>query len=205
MKTKFTPLRALLLLYLAQFLMATDCTGCDCQGTTKYNVVYSDVELTAWDTSKFQNKIVEGTVSKNAFGIEISVHHDYDQIASFHKTNNTALTAGFGFAYAWSCDCVVEHYFPDPIAFIRVGVTDVVTQNEIDITTHFTTNSYDDTALNIEALLEQYKEEKQSYLNWQLDLTNTTDIPDSAVFTLVVTLESGITFTQQTDGISFSD
>lgn len=206
MKTKFTPLRALLLLYVAQFLMATHCTGgCDCQGITKYNVVYSDVELTAWDTSKFQNKIVESTASKNAFGIEISVHHDYDQIAFFHKTYNTALRAGFGFAYAWSCYCDEEHYFPDPIASIRVDVMDVITQNEVDVTAHFTTNSYDDSALTVEALLEQYKEHKWSYLNWQLDLTNSTDIPDTAVFTLVVTLESGITFTQQTDEISFSD
>jgi hypothetical protein len=82
---------------------------------------------------------------------------------------------------------------------------DVITQNEVDVTAHFTTNSYDDSALTVEALLEQYKEHKWSYLNWQLDLTNSTDIPDTAVFTLVVTLESGITFTQQTDEISFSD
>jgi len=39
----------------------------------------------------------------------------------------------------------------------------------------------------VEALLEQYKEHKWSYLNWQLDLTNSTHIPDTAVFTLVVT------------------
>ena len=97
---------------------------------------------------------MESTASKNAFGIEISVHHDYDQIAFFHKTYNTALTAGFGFAYAWSCYCDEEHYFPDPIASIRVDVMDVITQNEVDVTAHFTTNSYDDSALTVEALLE---------------------------------------------------
>jgi len=45
----------------------------------------------------------------------------------------------------------------------------------------------EETGLTVEALLEQYKEHKWSYLNWQLDLTNSTHIPDTAVFTLVVT------------------
>ena len=72
MKIKFTPTKALLLLYVAQFLMATDCAGCNCHGITKFNVVYTGVEIVPWDTSKFRNKIAEGTAIKNSLESKLS-------------------------------------------------------------------------------------------------------------------------------------
>ena len=205
MKIKFTPTKALLLLYVAQFLMATDCAGCNCHGITKSNVVYTGVEIVPWDTSKFRNKIVEGTASKNSFGVEIIVLHDFQEIAYRQNTNNNRLTAGFGFAYAWSCSCVTEYEYPDPISSININVTDVATQNEVDVTANFTKYDYENTQITVDELLKEYNEQQHHYLHWELDLTNTNDIPDTAVFTLVVMLESGITFTQQTDEINFLD
>ena len=72
MKIKFTTTKALLLLYVAQFLMATDCTGCNCHSITKCNVVYTGVEIVPWDTSKFRNKIAEGTAIKNSLESKLS-------------------------------------------------------------------------------------------------------------------------------------
>ncbi|MGB0173220.1 MAG: hypothetical protein ACPF9C_03895 [Flavobacteriaceae bacterium] len=75
--------------------MATDCAGCNCHAITKSNVVYTGVEIVPWDTSKFRNKIVESTASKNSFGVEIIVLHDFQEIAYRQNTNNNKLTAGF--------------------------------------------------------------------------------------------------------------
>ena len=150
MKIKFTPTKALLLLYVAQFLMATDCARCDCHGITKSNVVYTGVEIVPWDTSKFRNKIVEGTASKNSFGVEIIVLHDFQEIAYRQNTNNNRLTAGFGFAYAWSCSCVTEYEYPDPISSININVTDVATQNEVDVTANFTKYDYENTQITLD-------------------------------------------------------
>ena len=138
MKIKFTTTKALLLLYVAQFLMATDCTGCNCHSITKCNVVYTGVEIVPWDTSKFRNKIVEGTAIKNSFGVEIIVLHDFQEIAYRQNTNNNRLTAGFGFANAWSCSCVTEYEYPNPLSSININVTDIATQNEMDVIANFT-------------------------------------------------------------------
>lgn len=205
MKIKFTPTKALLLLYVAQFLMATDCAGCNCHGITKSNVVCTGVEIAPWDTSKFRNKIVESTAIKNSFGVEIIVLHDFQEIAYRQNTNNNRLTEGFGFAYEWSCSCNTEYEYPDPISSININVTDVVTQNEVDVTANFTKYDYENTQITVDELLKEHNEQQHHYLHWELDLTNSNDIPDTAVFTLVVMLESGITFTQQRDEINFLD
>ena len=70
---------------------------------------------------------------------------------------------------------------------------------------NYTIYQYENTETTVEELLKEHNEQQHHYFHWELDLTNTNDIPDTAVFTLVVMLESGITFTQQTDEINFLD
>lgn len=198
---KFKPIHALLMLYIAPLLMATDCS-CNCQDES-YEIQYTGVEVTVWDTSKFQPKAVEGEVSKNAFGIEIYVEHQQDEIVFNRNTKNTSY-ASFGMAYAWSCDCVPpDYHFPDPLKSIQIIATDTANQNDIDVTEKFTTKNYDDKDVTIPELLEEYNNQKQQYLHWRLDLTDTTDMPDNVIFTLTVTLDSSETFIQQTDEIIF--
>lgn len=201
---KRIPIKALLILYLAPLLMATDCGNCGCGDYREYNIVYKDVEFSVWDTSKFQDKEVEGVVSKNAFGIKIYVKYDQDGIAFSHKPKHTSH-ASFGIAYAWSCDCIApEYHFPDPIKSIQIVATDTANQKEVDVTSNFTTRDGEKN-VTIPELLKEYKESKREYLSWQLDLTDATNIPNKAVFALTVTLDSGITFTQETAKIIFSD
>ena len=148
---------------------------------------------------------MEGEVSKNAFGIEIYVEHQQEEIV-FNQNNKNSSYASFGMAYAWSCSCVLpEYYFPNPIKSIQITATDTANQSEIDVTEKFTTKNYGDKDVTIPELLEEYKNQKQEYLSWRLDLTDTNDIPATATFTLIVTLDSGKTFTQQTEEISFKN
>ena len=199
---KKIPVKALLILYLAPLLMATDCGDCGCGDYREYNIVYKGVEFSAWDTSKFQDKEVEGVVSKNAFGIKIYVKYDQNGIAYNHKPKHTSH-ASFGIAYAWSCSCVEpEYHFPDPIKSIQIVATDTANQKKVDVTTNFATR-YGEKNVTIPELLKEYKESKRDYLSWQLDLNDATDIPNKAVFALTVTLDSGKTFTQETEAITF--
>jgi len=201
---KKIPIKTLLILYLAPLLMATDCGNCDCGDYSEYNIVYKGVEFSAWDTSKFQDKEVEGVVSKNAFGIELYVKYDRNGIALNHKPKHTSH-ASFGIAYAWSCSCVEpEYHFPDPIKSIQIVVTDTAIQKEVDVTSNFT-QRYGEKNVTIPELLKKYKESKRDYLSWRLDLTDATNIPNKAVFALTVTLDSGKTFTQKTADIIFSN
>ena len=200
---KLKPINALFIIYFVPLLMATDCGDCGCYDYEEYNVVYKGAYFSVWDTSKFQPKEVEGEVSKNAFGIEIYVEHQQDEIVFIHNTKNTSY-ASFGIAYAWSCSCVPpEYYFPNPIKSIQITATDTANQSEIDVTEKFTTKNYGDKDVTIPELLEEYKNQKQEYLSWRLDLTDTNDIPATATFTLTVTLDSSETFIQQTEEISF--
>ena len=200
---KLKPIQALLIIYFVPLLMATDCGDCGCGDYREYNIEYKGVDFSVWDTSKFQPKEVEGEVSKNAFGIKIYVKQDQTGVAFNHKPKSTSY-ASFGIAYAWSCSCITpEYHYPDPIKSIQVTATDVATQKDIDVTDNFT-KRYGDKNVAIPELLKEYKESKQDYLSWQLDLTDTTNIPDNAVFTLTVTLDSGKTFTQKTIDITFS-
>jgi hypothetical protein len=200
---KFKPIHALLILYLAPLLMATDCGDCNCGDFREYNVIYNGVNFSAWDTSKFQNKVVDGVVSKNAFGVGLYVKYDQNGVAFIYKPKHISH-ASFGMAYAWSCSCVEpEYHFTDPIKSIEIKATDTTTQEMVDVTSNFTTRDYDDKDVTIPELLEQYIEQKQSYLHWQLDLTNADNIPDKAIFTLTVTLDSGKAFSEQTKEIEF--
>ena len=185
--------------------MATDCGDCGCGDYKEYNIVYKGVDFSVWDTSKFEAKAVDGAVSKNAFGIKVYVKYDQNGIAFNHKTKSTSY-ASFGIAYARSCDCAPpKNHFPDPVKSIQITATDTANQNDINVTEKFTTKNNGDKDLTITKLLENYKNQKQEYLSWRLDLTDTTEIPATAIFTLTVTLDSGKTFTQQTEEISFKN
>lgn len=200
---KFKPIHALLILYLAPLLMATDCGDCYCGDYNEYNIVYTGVEFSAWDTSKFQNREVEDQASKNAFGVELYVKHDRNGIALNHKPKHVSH-ASFGIAYAWSCSCIeATNHFPDPIKSIEIIATNTTTQEDMDVTTNFSTTYYDGKTIGIADLLVDYKNNKHDYLNWQLDLVDSTNIPDKAIFTLIVTLDSGKVFSEQTNEISF--
>lgn len=201
---KLKPFKALALLYVASLLLATDCT-CDCGEFRKYEVTYTEAKLSVWDTSKFQSKEVKGKVSKNSFGIGVNINHNEKGIAMFSSVKDNAY-ASFGIGMAWACDCVPPEYIiNDPIASIQIRVTNTENQEEQDITANFATESYGGNGLSIKEVLEQHSNKEYFYgFNHRLDLIDALPIPTKAVFTLVVTLKSGKTFTQKTAEILFT-
>lgn len=199
---KRIPIKAILIVYMTPLLMATDCS-CNCQDES-YEIQYTGVEITAWDTSKFHNKLAEGEVSKNAFGINIHVEYEQNEIALQQPQKKTSF-ASFGIAYAWSCDCYYNYSFPDPIMSIFITATDNVSQNEVDVTDAFIMTRYGGDSYTVSEVLEQYKTAEEAYIHWEFDLVNTTVIPDEATFTVTITLDSGKTLTHESEFVTFID
>lgn len=188
------------LIYFIQFL-ATSCFPCNCDPIKTFERTYNNLEIKAWDTSKFQNKEVINSAYKNAFGLTISVQFDLHQI-SYSKPILDISAFGFTSAYAMSdCDCPEDKYINiDPIASIKINVTNLETQETIDVTDNFTTNNYNGEPVTINKFLEIRE-------NWhdgfQVDMSEYDNIPNNSQFKIIVSLESGAELVEQTQEITF--
>ena len=196
MKKKFL---SLLGLYAFQFLL-TACV-CNCPAVKTFNSVHTGFDLQSWDTSGFNDTETESTTYKNAFGL--SIYLDYSDEEATSSSINTSLS-GFGFssAYAWSCDCPFDIYLiPDPIVDVDIFVTNTITNERINITQNFeSSNYYDDTKITVKELFQDLDRWND---NFRFDLIEFDNVPDSAVFTVSIKLDSGKELTQSTSKIEF--
>ena len=189
--------KVLLLFYVLQFIISS-CVDCHCN-TANYDKIYNDLELRAWDTSGFQNsEIIDATpVFKNAFGLSVSVLFELNEIA-LNSINYKSL----GFASAYACDCIGDTYnIDDSIDSIIITVLDVNTQNEIDVTSKFIAK-YNGNEITLSDLFENLEDWQDGF---QFDLNNYDNIPNIAIFTVKIYLESGIELTKQTQQINFEE
>ena len=192
-------LLALLGLYTFQFLFSA--CDCNCPPVKTFNSVYTSFDLQSWDTSGFNNMETENKAYKNAFGLSIYLNYSDEEATS--TTMNTNLS-GFGFssAYAWSCDCPFDNYIiQDPIVDIDIFVTNAITNERINITQNFeSSNYYDDTKITVKELFQDLDRRND---NFRFDLVEFDNVPDSAVFTISILLDSGKELTQNTGKIEF--
>jgi len=190
--------KVLLFLYVFQFIISS-CTDCHCN-SANYDKVYNDLELRAWDTSGFQNsEITDLTpVSKNGFGLSVSVLFELNEVAL-----NKVKWHSLGFASAYACDCPSDTYnIDDPIDTIQIMVLDTNTQSEFDITSQFRTKSHNGDEITLDALFENLADWQDGF---QFDLKIEDNIPNAAIFTVKIYLESGIELVKQTPQINFEE
>jgi hypothetical protein len=169
------------------------CDICDCPRSRKLEVNYTGLTLKAYNTAGFQNTLANDTVFVNAFGLEFSLDANYVEIA-----NRLEGKPNFGFESAFACDCAGDNYiYSDSLDLVQLLVTNTATQEEKEVTSAFAVFDYFDNA---------YKPLTDPTI-WQdnlwLDLVAFKDIPKSAIFTVIVTLKSGVKFTAQTETINF--
>jgi hypothetical protein len=189
------------LIYFIQFLATSCFSPCDCDPIKTFERTYNNLELKAWDTSGFQNEEVINSAYKNAFGLTISVQFELNQI-SFSKPMLDMRSFGFISAYAFSdCDCAIDEYINlDPILSIKINVTDLENQEIIDVTDNFTTYNYNGEQVTISELFEIREDWHDGF---QVDMLEYDNIPDSALFTVIILLESGTELIKQTQEITF--
>lgn len=188
------------IIYFIQFL-ATSCFPCNCDPINTFERTYNDLEIKAWDTSGFQNEEVINSAYKNAFGFTISVQFDLNQI-SYSKSIFNMSSFGFASAYAMSdCDCPADEYINvDPIVSIKINVENLENQEIMDVTDNFTTYNYNGEQLTISELFEIREDWHDGF---QVDMTKYSNIPDTAIFTIIISLETGTELIKETQEITF--
>lgn len=186
------------LIFITQLIFSCDVGDwCDCAPSQNLEIIYDDVEITAWNTAGFRSKIVKDTVFKEAFGLSVSVNFTTTAIAMTRKT-----PISFGFNSAMACSCAEDDYhYNDPISNLKILVKDTVANEGWDVTSNFSTYGYSNgDPISLEELFAQRADWHDGF---QFDLTQTDSIPNSSFFTIEVYLESGKILTSATDRILF--
>lgn len=180
----------------AMMLMSTDCT-CDCPPMT-YEQIFTDLELTAWDTSGFRDTEVETTAPKNAFGLTVYV---ISELTTIPNALADVQLGSFGLAYAFSdCDCIDENTFPDPMQSISIWATDIQTEEETEVTNIFTAYDYNDEDISVQEDFEN-RHEGKDYFRWEL--SDDADLPDQVRFRVKIVLTSAKELSAETQDITF--
>lgn len=190
---------ALFLLYSVQFIFTACSPPCDCDDASTFEVTYSGIVLTTYDTSGFSNVATELNLYKNAFGIEMYVERTEVQIA---LNTSKKLFTGFGFQSALACSCVgPEYIYLDPILNISIEAKNVENNSVVDVTSNFGVyDYYTESTIDFETLLESAD---NNWVGYQLDLVSEENIPDTVIFTFKITLESGALLEKSTNEIRF--
>lgn len=194
MKKKLT---SIALLYIIQ-LVAAACDPCECGPARTFERSYNGLDLSAWDTSGFQNVEVSDSAYRHSFGLTVSVEFDLSQISA---RDVRPCSGTLGISYALSCDCVPDEYIEaDPINALEITVTNTEGQVQTVVTDSFTTYGYSGERMTIDELLDERAEWHDGF---QLDLTQYEGVPNASIFTVKVILESGAELTAQTGKIFF--
>ena len=192
----------LLLVLLFTLQLAVSCgDDCVCPGAETYEVDYREVNITPYNTAGFVARVVEDSVPKNAFGLEIQVDFDLTKISY----QPVSLPAGFGYSYALACDCVgPEYVYPDSLDYLTIRMTDVATDEAQDVSSWFATYAGygSDELISLEAFFQSRAEWHDGF---RLELIKYDAVPRAAVFVVEAYLTSGKTFATQTIPIHFYD
>lgn len=183
---------ALVLIFLIQFLAS--CDWCNCNPQT-YEVEYDSIKITPWNTAGFGAIEVTDSVYRNAFGITMAMNFEPKKVSQIRHN--------FGFSGAYACDCDGDQYnFVDPIDYAEIFMTDVVNDEQVNVTELF--GAYGNSGELI-SLTELFSIRQEWYDGFQFELIEFDSVPTSVVFSVTVYLESGKMFSEETQQINFHD
>ena len=195
--------RSLLCIYALQLLIIScgETDDCNCPPVTNFERSYTALELAALDSSNTPPSTIDGPVDRNSFALSIDIDFDVEQVA---MRSHGFDFSGFGFATASACSCIGERFVSDdPVASVRVEVTDVQSQQVADVTDQFIIAdliTQNEDILSVIRAFEEYREWPEAF---QADLVVIDNIPDTAIFSVTILLESGREFVDQTAQINF--
>lgn len=183
-----------LIILLLGFMLQIIISCCNCGDSYTYENNYTGLTVTAYDNSGFYAEIATDTVYKNAFGLGVLVNFE-----SKLAENNANL--GFGFAMAFSCECVSDEYlYPDPISGMKIYCIDQIDGQKLDVTDCFLIQGYNGEFLALEDFFAQREEWHDGF---QIELAESDLIANSVVFEVEVFFESNKSFVAQTDIVKF--
>ncbi len=179
------------------FQLMFSCIFCHCNDPETYEINYSSVEATPYNTSGFTDVVVEDTVYRNAFGLGVYMISD---LVLSHENSSYAV---LGFSTLMACSCEDDTYlYPDPISHVKILVTDSETEIITDVTNLFGMPVDNNEYVSLEQF---FRERAEWHDGFQFQLVDFETIPSSAIFTVQAYLESGIMFSEETKQINFKD
>ncbi|MFC2110558.1 hypothetical protein ACFLRU_07080 [Bacteroidota bacterium] len=182
------------LIYFIPFIFSS--CFCDCSDE-HFEMTYTGLELKTWDTRGFENTEISSSIPMDSFGLTIYLSEETKQVANI-KSKFNMNPFGFTSAYAVvDCFCESELTIKDPINSIIIAVKNTETNERTDISNNF--NSHEDKSIN-ELLAENIGDFHDQF---NLDLIKYENIPNSSIFTVIVTLDSGIELIKQTETVIF--
>lgn len=181
--------------FAIQFLFS--CNNCEPIPTLK--MVHTEISLNTAAVVNDRLRYNEDTVHKENFRLEIYLRHQRESLSQAKKS----FYFGFNAAQAWECSEPLYTYSDKVESLSIVMINQADTSQTIDVTSIFGEN-YESETHSIQDLIDfQYEVKKQFYL--YLSLLEYDSIYQNASFRVIATLESGKTFTQETEEIVFMD
>lgn len=168
--------------------------SCNCPEMSTYEIEYNNVDITAYDTSDFGYSPVEDSVYKNAFGLGVLVSSTQNKIGMVQ-------IGSFGFSNAMACDCMGSEYrYPDPIDNAVIYMTNIESGIEQEVTEFFEISGYDGVPIALETF---FMNRYDGHDGFQFKLAQYDEVPNSVIFRVEISLESGTVFSDETDQINF--
>ncbi len=182
----------LFLLFACQFLVSCIC---DCGDSYDIKKTYTGITVSALNTSGFNNTVVEDSVFRNSFGLEVIMDFTSEEIAktAYFKAS------GFSSANALSCDCIGPDYiYEDDIDFI--DIYRIIGEESALVTSAFSIQNYSG---EWTSLYEFFQIRDEWHDGFQIQLTDFEAVPDTSKFLIEVIMTSGNKFSATTKEITF--
>lgn len=181
--------------FLIQFLISCG----KCEPSPTFEMVHTELSLTTGAEVDNRFELIEDTVRKENFILEIYLNHEQEMFSENMKSFS------FGFNSAQALDCPGPRYsYSDKVeelSIVMINQTD--TSQTIDVTSIFG-SEFDSETYKLKDLIEmQY--EQQSQFSLYLSLLEDDSLYNNTSFQVTITLESGQTFIQETEEIIFID
>lgn len=167
-----------------------------CPSPKTFEVIYTDVSIKAENIADYSSIENNGTINKSALGLAVWVNFDATQIAQ----NMSFTSLGLKSAYALSCEDDI-YEFQDDILNIEILITNIGTgaiKNANQIFGQF--DYYVNNFITIDEVMENRYEGDDRF---SFEILEPDSLPDSAIFTVKVELESGTILADETPVINF--
>lgn len=192
-------LRKLLLIlvggFAIQFLLSCE----KCGPIPTFEMFYTGLSLRTGAEIDSRLNLDEDTIRTENFRLEIYLEHE--QVALSEQRSSFQ----FGFNKANALDCPTPLYnYSDKLKDLNILMINQEDRNQmIDVTTNFGSN-FNSEIISVKDLIE-IQNEYQDQFSLDLLLVDYDSIYEKASFQVTATLESGETFTEETEEIIFVD
>ncbi|WP_375578581.1 hypothetical protein ABWH96_16360 [Marivirga tractuosa] len=181
--------------FIFQSLMSCDR---NCNPGPTIEMVYTDLNLGLNSEVNDELTPIEDSVRKENFRLFISFLHEERQITHANVLLN------FGLNTAKALDCGPDPIYPDYVEELSIMMINSEDSTQRKDATDLFVNKTESKNYNIEELIE-IKSNVSEYDLFRLSLLEYDSIYQKASFSVTATLESGETFTQETEEIIFID